>query len=225
MWMFIHPFCDFLNTHDLASLLSQLLLSRQYLIASYRIKTTEFINKHFTSQPLLFIFPAYFLKYVYWNSSSISSRPFTHRSWNLLSVIVLLLSSFLSLYSIQTLVHDYSHLFSCKYPLLLHPFLLPLYSFGKITVYKSKQLLFSPPLPWIVQNWREDYTTGKVDTNKGWQSHCWSRHPIEANNLISLLLHFSKDYPYILHTTQTSDLPSFLTLRSFIFVTHKKKSV
>lgn len=116
MWMFIHPFCNFLNTHDLASLLSQLLLSRPYLIASYRIKTTEFINKHFTSQPLLFIFPAHFLKYVYWNSSSISSRPFTHRSQNLLPVIVLLLSSFLSLYSVQTLVHDYSHLFSCKYP-------------------------------------------------------------------------------------------------------------
>lgn len=146
MWMFIHPFCDFLITHDLACLLSQSLLSRSYLIASYCIKTTEFINKHFTSQLLLFIFPAHFLKYVYWNSSSISLRPFIHRSQNFLSVIVLL-SSFLSLSSIQTSLHDYSHLFSCKYPLLLHSFLLSLYSFGKITVYKSKQLPFPPLYP------------------------------------------------------------------------------
>lgn len=140
--MFIHPFCDFLNTYDLAYLLYQLLLSRSYLIASYCIKTIEFIKKHFTSQPLLFIFPDYFLKYVYSNSFSISSRPFIHRSQNFLSVIVLLFS-FLSLYSIQTLVHAYNYLLSCKYPQLLNPFLLALYSFDKITMYKSKKLPFS----------------------------------------------------------------------------------
>lgn len=50
-------------------------------------KTTEFINKHFTFQPWSFILTAHFLKYIYWNSSSISSRPFIHRSQDFLLLL------------------------------------------------------------------------------------------------------------------------------------------
>lgn len=67
-----------------------------YSFLSHKNNRTHFLKKHFTSQPLLLISPTHFLKYVDWNSSSISSRPFIHRSQNFLSVIVLVLSSCLS---------------------------------------------------------------------------------------------------------------------------------
>ena len=68
-----------------------------YILELLNAKNKNSKTNHFNFWTLTFILLAHFLKYVYCNSSFISSRPFIHRSQNFL-LIILLLSSLISLH-------------------------------------------------------------------------------------------------------------------------------
>lgn len=119
---------------------------------------------------------------------------------------------YFSLYNIETMVHDYSHALSCKYP------------FKHLAKYRIQETAFTSLLPWTVQKWRQDCTIGKMNINKSWQSHCLSLLTIALyNNLISLLPHFTNDCPYLDDTIQASYL--LLSHSQIFHIYYKEKEV
>lgn len=96
-------------------------------------------TNHFNFWTLTFILLAHLLKYVYCNSSFISSRPFIHRSQNFL-LIILLLSSLISLHCTR---HSGLFTFLPSLSLPLSLFHLSFFPFFFLSVFLSPLSLLS----------------------------------------------------------------------------------